>query len=258
MAQSPTLRVVIVDDEEHCIKTLAWELKSCPLPCEVIATFTNSVEAAAEIPKLEPDVLFLDIEMPRLNGFELLAELDDLRDLKTHLIFCTAYSEYAVKAFKYSAIDYLLKPIDGEELEKALRKVEDQRSESTDYDASALKHLFNQLQQGGQSRQARLSLPTSQGWELVEIDNIVRCQSDGSYTSVYLTDGTHLTISRNLKQIEDSLPAELFYRVHNSHLVNLDHVRRYLRVDGGSLVMDDGSEVAVARSRKDKVLSLLK
>ncbi len=260
MPTARPLRAVIVDDEDHCIRTLAWELEASEPPCELVASFTDSPKALEELPALAFDILFLDIEMPRLNGFELLNRLEATRQARPHVIFTTAYSEYAVKAFKYSAVDYLLKPIDRDELNKALARVPspDDANDANPQDPTLLKVLFDNINEAAQGRPMRLSLPTSEGWELVNIDHIVRCQSDGSYCDIYLTSARKITISRNLKQMEESLSSSTFYRVHNSHLVNLRHVVRFLRQDGGLLVMSDDSEVTVARSRKDEILGLMR
>ncbi len=260
MSAERPLRAVIVDDEEHCIKTLAWELEAATPPCELIGSFTDSQVALRELAALGADVLFLDIEMPRLNGFELLTQLEATQRPYPHVIFTTAYSEYAVKAFKYSAIDYLLKPVDRDELDKALARVPHPAHPGAGHtqDPTLLKVLFDNIHEASQGRPMRLSLPTSEGWELVNVDQIVRCQSDGSYTDIHFDPKRKLTISRNLKQVEESLASSSFYRVHNSHLVNLRHVKRFLRQDGGVLVMTDDSEVTVSRSRKDEILNLIR
>lgn len=252
------LQAVIVDDEDHCVKTLAWELDACEPACALLEAFTDPTAALEAIPSLSFDLLFLDIEMPRLNGFEFLTRLGERMPKTPHVIFTTAYSEYAVKAFKYSAVDYLLKPIGGDELNTALARLPAPGTPAHAQDATHLKVLFDNFQEAANGRPMRLSLPTSDGWELVSIGSIVRCQSDGSYTDVYLDGGQVLTISRNLKQVEDSLADAAFYRVHNSHLVNLSHVRKFVRQDGGTLVMSDGSNVHVSRSRRNEVLNLIR
>ncbi len=260
MSAERPLRAVIVDDEDHCIRTLAWELEAAQPACELVASFTDSVQALDQLADMSFDILFLDIEMPRLNGFELLTRLEVTRKVYPHVIFTTAYSEYAVKAFKYSAVDYLLKPVDRDELDKALARVPGGTGETDarSQDPTLLKVLFDNIHEASQGRPMRLSLPTSEGWELVNLDDIIRCQSDGSYTDIHLTSARKITISRNLKQMEESLTSSAFYRVHNSHLVNLRHVMRFLRQDGGVLVMSDNSEVTVARSRKDEILGLIR
>ncbi len=243
------LTAVIVDDEPHCIETLEWDLKTYAPSCSVMATFVDPRMALAELPVLSPDVLFLDIEMPHLNGFELL---DRLQELTSHLIFTTAYSQYAVKAFRHSAVDYLLKPVDGEELARALAKVNVDPERTRD--PNALKVLFDQLSLE-EGRSSKLSLPTSDGWELVAIAEIVRCQSDGSYSYIYLADGRRLTISRNLKQLEDPLSAYGFQRVHHRHLVNVARISKVMR--NGCLLLSDGSEIVVSRAKKDQVMRLI-
>ena len=257
MPSPKPLQSVILDDEEHCIRTLAWELEAAEPACALVESFTDPLLALEQVPELGPDLLFLDIEMPRLNGFEFLKRLGPRMSAPPHVIFTTAYSAYAVKAFKYSAVDYLLKPVDRDELNKALSRVP--VSEATrGQDAGLLKVLFDNINEGIHGRPMRLSLPTAEGWELIDIAEVVRCRSDGSYTDVHLASGKTLTISRNLKQVEESLASASFYRVHNSHLVNLTHVARFVRQDGGTLVMSDGSEVNVSRSRRDEVLNLIR
>ena len=253
MSKPSPLRAVIVDDEAHCIKTLRWEIEQYAPTCEVVATFTDPTVALAELPGVKPDVLFLDIEMPKLNGFDLLSRL---REQRMHVVFTTAYSEYAVRAFKYSAVDYLLKPVDKDELLAALGKIEGPAEAVKD--SASLKVLFDNLDGAREGRPMRLSLPTSDGWELVSVSDVIRCQSDGSYTDIHIEGGRCIKISRNLKQLDEALGGADFVRVHHSHLVNLAHVRRFLRQDGGVVVMSDGSEVAVARSRKEQLLSLLR
>lgn len=256
MPNTSPLRVVIVDDEDHCVKTLEWELQVCSPACEIIGTFTDSIEASSKIRGLAPDILFLDIEMPKLNGFELLNVLGDLTDTGTKIIFTTAYSEYAVKAFNYSAAYYLLKPIDNEELQIAIKKATN--TTHAPAESGSLKLLFSNLNAHAQGQPMRISLPSADGWELVEVNSIIRCMSDGSYTDVMLTSGRVITVSRNIKQLEESLPTDLFCRVHNRHLVNISHIIRFERHEGGRLIMSDESPVDVARARKEMVLNLLR
>ena len=245
----PDLTAVIVDDERHCVETLAWDLQTYAPHCKVVSTFADARVAVGELQDINPDVLFLDIEMPYLNGFELLEQLPRLA---SHVIFTTAYSQYAVKAFRHSAIDYLLKPVDGRELVAALAKVTVDPERVRD--AHALKVLSDALLRGSQGS-SKLSLPTSDGWELVHIADIVHCQSDGSYSYIFLADGTRLTISRNLKQLEEPLKDYGFQRVHHRHLVNIARIKKVLR--SGSLEMSDGSEVVVSRAKKDQLLKLI-
>ena len=245
----PALTAAIVDDEPHCIETLEWDLRTyCP-NCTVVATYSDPREAIANLLDVNPDVLFLDIEMPHFNGFELL---DRLQQLSSHLIFTTAYSQYAIKAFRHSAVDYLLKPVDGEELIAALSKVDVGPGRTRD--PNALKVLFGQLADRASSP-TRISFPTADGWELIEISEIIRCQSDGSYSYVFLSGGRKLTISRNLKQLEYPLGEYGFQRVHHRHLVNVSRIRKVMR--NGALLLSDGSEIMVSRAKKDQVMKLI-
>ncbi len=254
MSTIPTLRAALIDDEQHCLDTLAWELKTfCP-EVEVVASFGDSPQALVELPALNPDLLFLDIEMPKLNGFQLLAQLEGL---KCHIIFTTAYSEYAVKAFHYNAVDYLLKPIDPDRLKQAVAKVP--VGDGAARSPGSLRLLYDTIDElRSDVLPTRLSLPTADGYELVKIRDIIRCQSDGCYTDLFFKAGRKITISRNLKQLEQALEAHSFRRVHHSHLVNFTHITRFSRTDGGIIEMSDGSEVLVSRSRREAVLALLR
>ncbi|MFK8055863.1 MAG: LytR/AlgR family response regulator transcription factor [Saprospiraceae bacterium] len=254
MKQEANLTAVIVDDEKHCIETLSWDLTQyCP-HVSVVKTFHKSEEALVELPKIKPDILFIDIEMPKFNGFDVL---DKLGDLGSHIVFTTAYSEYAVRAFRYSAIDYLLKPISAEELKLAVSKVQSGPAKTSH--AGSLRLLFDSINRlKDDELPSRISLPSSDGYDLVQISDIVRCVSDGSYTTVHTLGGGALTISRNLKQLEESLSAHGFQRVHHQYVVNFQHVKRFSREDGGTLVMCDGSAVLVSRSRREGVLALMR
>ena len=247
--KAPDLTAVIVDDESHCTETLRWDIQTYAPNCEVVASFTDARQAIQELMAINPDVLFLDIEMPHHNGFELL---NHLPQLTSHVIFTTAYSQYAVKAFRHSAVDYLLKPIDGEELAAALAKVSVDPDRARD--PHALKILSDAILRGSQGS-SKLSLPTSDGWDLVHIADIIHCQSDGSYSYIFLADGTRLTISRNLKQLEEPLAEYGFQRVHHRHLVNVARIKKVLR--SGSLEMSDGSEVVVSRAKKEQLMKLI-
>ena len=249
-----SLRAAIIDDEQHCIDTLTWELATfCP-EVEVVASFGESPAALEALPGLKPDVLFLDIEMPKLNGFQLLSQLEGLN---SHIIFTTAYSQYAVKAFHYNAVDYLLKPIDPDRLKQAIAKVP--VDEAAARPVGSLRLLYDTIDElRADVLPTRLSLPTSDGYELIKIRDIIRCQSDGCYTDLYLKGARKFTVSRNLKQLEQALEAHSFRRVHHSHLVNFKHITRFSRVDGGIIEMSDGSEVLVSRSRREALLGLLR
>ncbi|MEO0332961.1 MAG: LytTR family DNA-binding domain-containing protein, partial [Bacteroidota bacterium] len=185
---------------------------------------------------------------PHMNAFEML---EALAPIVFQLIFTTAYDEYAVKAFKVNAVDYLLKPIDKDELIAAVQKVERNPVQKQHYQA------LRQFLQSQHLEDERITFSTQEGLEVVVIQDIIRCQSDSNYSDILLVDERKITISRTLKEVEEMLKAYSFFRVHHSHLVNLRHVRKYLRGDGGAVVMSDQSQVSVARSRKEQLLSQL-
>jgi two-component system LytT family response regulator len=246
------LKAVMVDDESHCLETLQWQLSHyCP-NVEVIASFTSSRDALAGIPDLNPDIVFMDIEMPYLNAFDLLQALPKMH---FHLIFTTAYNEYALKAFHFSALDYLLKPISKDELVNAVKKAWER---NTRFPAYQQMEILMQQMSRKQNMDQKISLPTLEGLEFVPVKEIVRCQSDSNYSNIYLLSGKKLMVSRTLKFLEETLQDHSFLRVHHSHLVNLQHIEKYIRGDGGTLVMADGAEVTVARSRKDILLDACK
>ncbi len=242
------LTALLVDDELHCLETLRWQLtRYCP-NVQVLGSCLSAGEALTALRQHTPQVVFLDIEMPRMNAFDLLDALDPV---PFHVIFTTAYDEYAVKAFKVNAIDYLLKPIDKDELLAAVQKANASLGKPVDY-----RMLTNWLS-SRDSLGGKVPFSTAEGLEMVDASTIIRCQSDSNYCDIIRQKAPCLTVSRTLKEVEDTLRPYTFFRIHHSHLVNLKHVQKYLRGDGGQLVMSDGSRVPVARSRKDQLLRVL-
>lgn len=241
------LRAIVIDDEAHCVRTLNWELEQhCP-EVEVVASCTSSPEGLAAIRKLEPDVVFLDIEMPQMNGFELL---EKLMPLSFSVIFTTAYDEFAVRAFKVSATDYLLKPIDSTELMDAVAKVREAQATPSNEQLSIAQSTYQNHGVGF----TRLALPSADGLEFVNAGDIIQCVSESNYTRLVFDDGKPMLISRTLKDVEMLLQGGPFFRVHKSHLINLQKVKTYHRGEGGHLVLQNGEKVPVARSRKDDFL----
>ena len=236
------IKAVIVDDEKHSVATLAWKIENfCP-DVELMAQFTDSVEALGFIKENKPELLFLDIEMPRLNGFELLEELED-PDVK--VIFITAYDEFGIKAVKANALDYLLKPVQNQELKAAIDKYKELRSTNTAANS-------NEAMKTG-----KIALATKESIEFVEPDDIICCSSDSNYTMIYLAGNRKKLISKTLKEVEQWLSSYGFFRSHNSHLVNLKHIREYVRSEGGYLVLTDYIKAPVSRSRKDELLNII-
>ena len=243
------LRAIIIDDEKHCAETLEWQLSNfCP-SVELIGMYSSPIEGFAAIKKLNPDLVFLDIEMPKMNGFQLLKSLDEVN---FGVIFTTAFDQFAVQAFKVSAIDYLVKPIDDDELQLAVEKAEKSNRKET---GVSVEFLLEQMQEKKLSN--RVFLPTLNGLEFIDKRTVIRCESDSNYTTVYFENEDKMVISKTLKEFEDLLPERHFFRVHHSHIVNLLLVQKYVRGDGGHLVMKNGNIVPVSRAKKQLLLEYL-
>lgn len=246
------LRAVLVDDEVNCLKMLEWELKNnCP-EIDIVKTCPSGKAGLMAIKEEKPDIVFLDIEMPYLNGFEVL-EL--VPEVNFDLVFTTAYDKFAVKAFKSSAVDYLLKPIAGDDLRVAVDKILAKRTfHQPNVDVP---FLLQQIEDARKNKIKRVALPTFEGLTFVQSSDILYCQSDNNYCFVILNDGRKILISRTLKDVEEMVDSSDFFRVHNSYLVNLNEVTNYVKADGGYLTMSNGDEVRVSRSRKDRLMELL-
>ncbi|MCO6488538.1 MAG: response regulator transcription factor [Phaeodactylibacter sp.] len=243
------IKAVIIDDERHSVETLKLKLdKHCP-DVEVAASFTDSEQGAAHLRENPPDLLFLDIEMPRLNGFELL---ESLGEVPFDVIFTTAYDEFGIRAIKFSALDYLLKPIQVDELKAAVER--HSRKSRHNLSNSQLEVLFSNIKEEQRGRPGKIALATKESIEFVFPEEIVACSSDSNYTMIYLKDGRKKLISRTLKDFEELLTEFGFYRTHHSHLVNLNHVREFVRADGGYLVMSNKMTLPVSRSRREELL----
>jgi two-component system, LytTR family, response regulator len=237
------VRAVIVDDEKHCLKILATLLaRYCP-SVEVCAQFQDPLQALEYLRNEPPDLLFLDVEMPKMNGFELIAELGEL---PFEIVFTTAFDQYAIKAFKVSASSYLLKPIDEDELMTAVERVQAKQNSSNEQVTFLLDLIKKEM---GDSVK-KIAVPSSKGLDFIEINSIVYCSSDGNYTEIHIRAGKKKIVTRSLKEIQELLPASKFLRVHNSYIVNMDFVEQYVRTDGGYLVMSNGDKIKVSRQKK--------
>jgi two-component system LytT family response regulator len=244
------IKAVIVDDEPFCCEALATLLERyCP---EVnVAAICHSGESALDaIQELHPQILFLDIEMPRMNGFEML---EKVREINFEIVFTTSYDQYALKAIRFSALDYLLKPIDREELQKAVQKVLQRLRYPLPQQLEILLQKINQPASAIQ----KIALPTMEGLQMIPVNSIISCESDSNYTVFLLKNKQKIIVSRTLKEIEELLEEYTFLRVHHSHLVNLNEVNKYIKGEGGYLVMSDESTVDVSRSRKEMLLKKL-
>jgi len=246
------MKAVLIDDERDSLESLQSDIQAyCP-EIEVIATFSDPEAGLSYLQSTPPNLLFLDIEMPRLNGFDLLSQFDEI---SFDVIFVTAYDEYAIKAFNFNATDYLLKPVMKSKLIDATQKVKERQHNQLDTQDFAA--LMNNIKIQYQHNLETIALPTSEGFEFVKINTIAYAKSESNYTWIHLTDGSKYLLSKTLKQIESVITFPQFFRSHNSWFVNLNHVKKYVRGQGGYLVMTDGTNVPVARSKKESLISLL-
>jgi len=241
------IKAIIVDDEQHCIEALHTMLqKKCP-EVTVVGSVNSVKDARDMISELQPDVVFLDVEMPHQNGFELLKLFDKIN---FDVIFTTAYEQYALKAIKFNALDYLLKPFSVKELQDAIQKCVSRRNGLAGETQHSPIEVFLQNMKTLHQTHKKIALPTINGLVFMPVQNIVRCESTGNYTRIFFTDKKNLMVSRPLKEFEELLTDVDFFRVHNSHLINLQQMQSYIQGEGGFALMSDGTQVEVSRRRK--------
>ncbi len=243
------MTALLVDDEKHCRDVLGILLKKyCP-QVELLASCADGPEGVAAIDQHQPDLVFLDIEMPGMSGFDLL---ESVGFKGFDVIFTTAYNEYAIKAIRHNALDYILKPVDKDELVQAAMKAEREQSARS---AARIEDFVQYLQR--QKLGDRVALPTMEGLQIIPSDEIYYCESDGGYTHFFLTNGKTVLISKTLKEVEEVLESKGFCRVHHGYLINLRYVQRYLRGDGGEVVMANNKTLPVSRNKKQEFLNFL-
>ncbi|MCB0628515.1 MAG: LytTR family DNA-binding domain-containing protein [Saprospiraceae bacterium] len=244
------LNAIIIDDEPRCIKTLANDLEEyCP-QVEILERCASAKDGLKAIRQHRPDLIFLDINMPWMSGLELL---EVIGDITFDVIFTTAHDQYAVQAFRLSAIDYLLKPVDYQELITAVKKVETKRSRITQEQLGHLKENMNPV-----SDIQRIGIPTKSGIDFVLIQDILYCEADSNYTFVHLTDNRKLYSAKTLKDFDQLLGQTEFCRIHQSFLINLNHLKKYYRGDGGYVEMINGTSLNVSRAKKEELLSKIR
>ncbi|WP_298487203.1 LytTR family DNA-binding domain-containing protein [uncultured Maribacter sp.] len=246
------MRAIIVDDEQHCIDRLLKLLLKYVNSITVVKVVTTVEEAKISIEEELPDVVFLDVQIYEQTGFDLLRQLSAIN---FEIIFTTAYNNYAIEAFKFSALDYLLKPIDKEEFGKAIEKLK-QKSSLKEL-SKKMEVLFHNLEEKQNSGLRKIAVPTVEGLTLVDVLNIIRCQSDTSYTHIYLKGNKKITVAKTLKYFENLLERHNFFRIHHSHLINLLMVDKYVKGKGGYALMKEGAYVEVAVRRKEEFLRRL-
>ncbi len=246
-----SIRAIIVDDELNNRENLNSLISEYCKNVEVIGMANSADKAFKMIKSLEPELIFLDIKMPEKDGFRLLEEINEIT---FEVIIVTAFNEFAIRAIKFCAIDYLLKPINIIELTNAVENVS--RRINQKQENERLKHLISHL--NNKSLPTRIGLASQNQVDFVEIKKIVRCEADNNYTHVYLDNRKKMTVSKTLKNIEDLLKDHGFIRLHQSHLVNSAHIQSYQKNDGGYIRMIDDSIIPISRTRKNEILALIR
>ena len=244
------MNAIIIDDEAKSRLALKQKLTDyCP-QVNLLAEADNGQDGINLIQQHKPQIVFLDIEMPYMTGFEMLQAIEE-KDFQ--VIFTTAYDQYAIKAIKFSAFDYLLKPVDIEELKSAVQKVTAKENIQTVQQIETLQQ--NTLQP--KKHLHKLAIPTFEGLIFCNVNDVIRLESNRNYTNIVLQNGQKVLASKTLKEFEDILPEELFFRIHHSHLVNLESINKYIKTNGGHIEMVNGDVIEVSRRKKDEFLKIL-
>lgn len=245
------MNAIIIDDEKNQRNVIRQIIeKYCP-DISIVGEAGDIKHAFSLIKTQEPDLIFLDVEMPHGSGFDLLTQFDEI---PFEVIFVTGYGHYAVKAFEFNALHFIQKPIDDMVIIQAVAKARARMQEKTraSYYNVVLENLKNPMNLDNQ-----IAVPLVEGFEFVKVKDIVRCKSDAGSTFIYLSNNKRIFSSKNLKEYQNLLTDYNFCRVHNSHLISIGHIKKYLKPDGGTIVMSDNTEIPVSRRRKDDFLELL-
>lgn len=244
------LNALLIEDNSDAAEKIIFLLsKYGSGKINLLAHATSGHEAISLIEKHQPDLVFLDIELGDMTGFEMLERIDPIA---FQVIFTTAHGHYAIQAIRYSAVDYLQKPIGREELSAAIHRAETNPRRLA-------REQIHQLKQFAQPRSPlpdKIALTTAEGLVFKRIADIIRCESDRMYTNMYLKSKEKIVVSKPMKHLEELLTSHNFFRVHNSHLINMHYIDQYIRTDGGYLVMEDGANISVARNRKEEFLEM--
>jgi two-component system, LytTR family, response regulator len=247
------IRAVIIDDEEISLKGLGEKIKTyCP-DVKILKLFSKAAEAVKEIKELKPDIIFLDIEMPKMNGFTFLKNCSPI---DFEVIFTTAYSEYAIEALRISALDFLLKPIDAKELVSSVQRLKEklENSNSPHGMLEQQMQLFLQHQHSAKEP-GKIALPVLNGLEFIETSTIIKVEAENVYSVFHLANSKKMVVSRTLKEVEKMLSHWNFMRVHKSFIINLNYITHYTKGEGGVVTLSDGSEVEVSRRSKHEFLA---
>ena len=245
------ITALVIEDELHPRKVLSRLITQYCRQVHVVGECADAAEGLASILECDPDLVFLDIDMPCMSGLEMLNQLEEIN---FDVIFTTAHDEYALEAFKVSPVDYLLKPIDEKELIQAIARLEKRRQRTFNKEQFDL--LMTNLRQSHDFLQ-KIAVPSHETLEFVDIGDIIRCEADRNYTLIFTREGKKHVYSRTLKEVEKLLPKDIFFRVHQSHLVNLHEIQTYVRGVGGQLILKDKKVIPVSRTRKEALMSRL-
>jgi two-component system, LytTR family, response regulator len=244
------LKTILIDDEQSSLNSLKQKILQHCNEVKIIAVCDNPKEGIEAIETMLPDLVFLDIEMPLINGFTLLQQL---RNKNFELIFVTAYDHYAIKAIRYSALDFLLKPVEIDDLTNAVNRVVEKRNSTTPNNQLELL-LENIIAEKNKFK--RIAIPTTQGLQFIKVDEIIYLEASVNYTKFHCLNGMKYTVSKTLKDFEDMLPDD-FLRIHNSYIINKSYVERYVRGDGGQVVLSDNTILDVAKRKKAEFLKAI-
>lgn len=243
------LKTVLIDDDESNLNALSEKLcRHCP-QVSVMARCDNAEKGIEAIENLKPQIVFLDIEMPETNGFVMLQQL---KNRNFELIFVTAYNHYAIKAIRFSALDYLLKPVEIEDLKAAVH-----RAEHAIREKAANPQIELLLDHFEKKKISRIAIPTAEGLQFILLEQILYLEANANYTNLFLPAGKHV-VSRSLKEFEDMLPTDCFIRIHHSYIINKNAVERYIRGEGGQVVLQNGSVLDVSKRKKLDFLQAIK
>ena len=245
------IRTIIIEDEPVSRETLTIMLKRYPEDIEIVDICSNPTDGIESIAKHGPDLIFLDIQMPKMNGFDMLKKV---ANINFEVIFTTAFDQYAINALRISALDYLLKPVDGEDLTLAIEKCKERMSHKKPH--LQFENLFNNLTNKNPLDKT-IALSASDGISFVKMCDILRVEANGRYAKFYLLNKETILVSKTLGDFEDVLSANQFFRIHDSAIINLNHVKKFIRGDGGTVVLSDNTELDVARRRKEDFMKLI-
>ena len=245
------LNAIIIDDESSSRNALRQKLLNHCMNVTIIAECENGEEGIEDIEKKKPDIVFLDVEMPRMNGFTMLQQL---KNKNFEVIFVTAYDHYAIKAIRYSALDYLIKPVEIDDLKNAVNRALEKMN-ATNPNARLELLLENIVSE--KAKFTRIAIPTVQGLQFIKVDDIVYLEASTNYTKFHLCNNIQYTVSKTLKEFEDILSADVFIRIHNSYVINKNYVEKYLRGDGGQVVLTNGSVLDISKRKRAEFLKAI-